>query len=363
MSKIKIKSLLIITLLSVLITGCSQGETSSSTPEPTQSSTEQSVSIEPFTGVSFGMDTFIEQKWQGVNGEKTYNEIIELINTQEDILSLYKGGSDIASINLSAGVEAVEISKDTYDMLYKATQLSAEYNDYFDITIAPVTQLWGITGDSPKLPSDEEITNKLTYVGIEGLELSQEEGIYTAYLNREGMSIDLGGIAKGYTAQKAMEIAVANGSEGYLSIGGNLGVVGKKEDGTEFKFGVRDPNGSQEEYALIITLDGYTMSTTGAYERYFEDEGVRYHHVFDPNTGYPSDLEMQSVTVVSQDGALADCLSTALFVAGKDYALSQLERQDIALIIIDNDNNIYISPWYAQYVTQNPNVTGYNIVT
>ena len=172
-----------------------------------------------------------------------------------------------------------------------------------------------------------------------------DEEACTAYLTRPGMAIDLGGIAKGWTADQLREYARELGAErGYVSLGGNLMIIGERPDGDPFKFGLRDPQGDASTYLGTVTLeDGCTMATTGGYERYFEEDGIRYHHVLDPRTGYPADSDLLSVAVISKDGTLADYLSTTLFVQGLEAAKEAAGSEDYALVMVDQENNVWIS--------------------
>ncbi len=356
MYKYKLCKLLIVAIIFAIFPSCNDNEQINSSES---SASEQ----KPVSGVLFAMDTFVEQTWYGENADTTFDMIAETISDIEISLSMYTEDTEVSRINENAGIEPVEISENIYNFLQKAKELSIAYSDYFDITIAPVTSLWNVNGETAKLPEENELKTALALVDADSLILSEDEGKYFAFLEHEGMAIDLGGIAKGYAAGLCMEIAVENNCTGFLSIGGNLGVIGKKPDGSDFRFGVRDPEGTQEEYVAVVTLEGYSMATTGAYERFFEVDGERYHHVFDPKTGYPANPELKSLTVISKDAALADCLSTAMFVAGKDYALSHLNNEEFALIIIDNDNVIHISPWYAENITLNEQNSAYKFAS
>ena len=131
---------------------------------------------------------------------------------------------------------------------------------------------------------------------------------------------------------------------GYVSVGGNLIVLGKDPQGEDFRFAIRDPQGEASEYIATLSLTGSTMATTGAYERWFEQDGKRYHHIIDPRTGYPAESDLLSVSVISEDGMLADCMSTALFIEGKQAALQRMQEEAYQLVIVDTDGNIYYSP-------------------
>ena len=295
------------------------------------------------SGITYAMNTVIEQKWYGESADTVYTGMETKIREIESVLSLHLSQSEIAAINENAGVQPVEVSQRTFDLLQRAKELSEQSDGAFDITIAPVVELWGITSDHPHVPTDEELAQAMALMGLEDLVLDEEA--CTAYLTRPGMAIDLGGIAKGWTADQLREYARELGAErGYVSLGGNLMIIGERPDGDPFKFGLRDPQGDASTYLGTVTLkDGYTMATTGGYERYFEEDGIRYHHVLDPRTGYPADSDLLSVAVISKDGTLADYLSTTLFVQGLEAAKAAAGSEDYALVMVDQENNVWIS--------------------
>ena len=295
------------------------------------------------SGITYAMNTVIEQKWYGESADTVYTGMETKIREIESVLSLHLSQSEIAAINENAGVQPVEVSQRTFDLLQRAKELSEQSDGAFDITIAPVVELWGITSDHPHVPTDEELAQAMALMGLEDLVLDEEA--CTAYLTRPGMAIDLGGIAKGWTADQLREYARELGAErGYVSLGGNLMIIGERPDGDPFKFGLRDPQGDASTYLGTVTLeDGCTMATTGGYERYFEEDGIRYHHVLDPRTGYPADSGLLSVAVISKDGTLADYLSTTLFVQGLEAAKAAAGSEDYALVMVDQENNVWIS--------------------
>ena len=295
------------------------------------------------SGITYAMNTVIEQKWYGESADTVYTGMETKVREIESVLSLHLSQSEIAAINENAGVQPVEVSQRTFDLLQRAKELSEQSDGAFDITIAPVVELWGITSDHPHVPTDEELAQAMALMGLEDLVLDEEA--CTAYLTRPGMAIDLGGIAKGWTADQLREYARELGAErGYVSLGGNLMIIGERPDGDPFKFGLRDPQGDASTYLGTVTLeDGCTMATTGGYERYFEEDGIRYHHVLDPGTGYPADSDLLSVAVISKDGTLADYLSTTLFVQGLEAAKAAAGSEDYALVMVDQENNVWIS--------------------
>ena len=232
-------------------------------------------------------------------------------------------------------------------MIEKAKKYSELSQGRFDITIAPVTLLWGIDTDHARTPSPEEIREALLYVGYSRILLDAEK--QTVFLQKQGMKIDLGGIAKGFISQ-----AIGNEYQKFeiksalVSIGGNICTYGKKPDGNAFTLGIRDPESVSGE-GLCGKLKAFdtVVSTSGAYERYFEQDGKKYHHIFDPQTGYPAESDLLSVTVVSKDGGLADYLSTTLYAAGSSFIPNYLNDSRFSVIVIDNQKKVHISKTLA----------------
>lgn len=296
--------------------------------------------------VGFCLNTVIEQKWFGKNAQKTTDEIKRELTEFENKLSSYIETSEISVINSMAGVEPVRITEETYNILKNAQKLSEDSNGNFDITVFPLTSLWNITGEEHHIPSDEEIKDAMKLIGAEKLILSENNGEFSAFLPEKGMGIDLGGIAKGIAADMVQNIAEKNGTSGYASLGGNLSVRGKKPDKSEFKFGLRNPRGTVNEFIGIVELDGLTMATTGDYERFFIKDGVRYHHILDLSTGRPTEKGLISATVISKNGMLADYLSTVVFNDGLSGLGKYLKSKEFSVIAVDEDFNIYISDNY-----------------
>ncbi len=294
-------------------------------------------------GTTFALDTFIQQKWFGRQSEDCYREVNEYLRHIENLISRQIVSSEITAVNEAAGSHAVAVSDETFELL-AASKALADQSDAFSLTIGPLVDCWGIGGDKEHVPSNEEIAKALSLVDDSALVL--DGAAKTAYLQKAGMSLDLGGLAKGWICTKIRDIAAKHSiTDGYVSLGGNLMVLGRNvTEDKEFLFGVRDPLGDPDTYLGTVTLAGKTMATSGNYERYFEADGIRYHHIFDPSTGMPANRGLISVTVISEDGILADYLSTRLFVEGKEEALRHLEEDAYALILVDEEHHLYVSP-------------------
>lgn len=288
------------------------------------------------------MDTVVEYKLYGKKAEEAKIAVDQMLADFESKVSCYINDSEIDRLNQSAGLEPVSVSKDTENLLFRCKEYGNQSGGLFDISIAPLTEEWNVTADTPKIPSAQSIEELLALVNYQDLMLDKQN--QTAFLRRKGQAVDVGGVAKGFVCDLARKTAQDYGiKSGYISIGGNLMVIGNKPNGQPFKFGVRNPRGSVNDYIGIITLPNSTMATSGDYERYFEMDGIRYHHILDPKTGWPAKTDLMSVSVVTTDGAYADFMSTYLFIKGKTFALEHIDTLNCGLIIIDKDRNVYIS--------------------
>lgn len=313
------------------------------------------------TGSIFVMDTFVDQKLSGADSKRAVETVNQLLLDFENRISVYRSSSEIAGINQNAGVAYVKVSPETFQLLKTAKEYCALSKGLFDITIGPLTDLWNITGANPRVPDEREIEAALELVNYEDLLLREED--CSVMLRRQGQSLNLGGMAKGAAGALAIEVAKSCGvHSGYLSVGGNIFTIGKKEDGSSYRFGVRDPRGESSDYIGIVELTDTTMATSGDYERYFEENGVRYHHILNPDTGYPGDSDLISVSVICEDGTMADFLSTTLFLAGKEKAIEYAEAEFFDFILIDREKNVYLSKGACACFTPNEQAKGYRFI-
>ncbi len=292
----------------------------------------------------FALDTLIYFK----TDSELPNGVAAFINEYEKRLSRIVNGSYIS--NLNAGIAQAD-DEEINELIKSSVELGKSTEGAFDITCGALAELWNIKSDEPRVPSDTEISDVLKNVGYEKLTFTSS-GIDT-----NGAVIDLGGIAKGYIAQKTVEYLKQNGvTSGVASFGGNIAVIGAKQNGDGWRIGIKDPENTSKTVGTLALTAGY-VSVSGGYERYFEKDGVRYHHIFDRKTGMPADSDILSVAVIADDGTLADALSTALFVMGADKAMSFYEsgEYDFEAVIVKNNGVIYISDELADVFTLDSN--------
>lgn len=291
----------------------------------------------------FTMDTVMSITVYGKGAEQAASAARQEVESLNDLLSRTDADSLISQLNAHAGDgTAVEMDQDTLELLSFAKSVSQLLPGCFDITIAPVMDAWGFTGEDRHVPDDDTLAAAMALVDSDKLLVDEDGG--TARLEEAGMAVDLGAIAKGYAASRAEAVLREAGvSSALLDLGRNITVIGPKADGTAWRVGVADPD-DDSQYLCVLSLEDVTLSTSGGYERWFEENGVRYHHIIDPKTGYPADSGLKSVTVVSQNHLLADALSTTLFVAGEEDALDfWRSRDDFELVLCTNDGRVIIT--------------------
>ena len=279
----------------------------------------------------------------GDNAQKGVTDAVAEIQRLDNLLSIGKEDSEISKLNKSG---CAALSDDTAVMVTKALDLYKSTGGAFDITVLPLMELWGFTTQEYYVPTEDEIQSTLQRVGAD--KLTWDESTKTLTLG-DKQEIDLGGIAKGFTSSRIMEIFKKDGVTcGMVSLGGNVHLLGTKQDGSAWRVGIQDPNNTDDMLGVLEAND-CAVITSGAYERNFEKDGVTYHHIIDPATGKPSNSGLTSVTIVSKDGTLADGLSTSLFVMGKDKAIAYWKQHadEFDTILVDKDRNVYITEGIA----------------
>ncbi|MCI2056689.1 MAG: FAD:protein FMN transferase [Oscillibacter sp.] len=308
----------------------------------------------------FAMDTVMDLTAYGDNGETALKAAEEKINALEDLLSRTREDSEISKLN-AAGGQPVEVDPEAFSLISRAQGLGYAVDSTFNITIAPVVSAWGFTTDHYQVPSQAELSELLTHVDLADIELNPDGTVAL----KNGASIDLGGIAKGYASDCVSDIFTDNGiTSGKISLGGNVYVCGGKVDGTPWRVAVQDPKDETGWVGVLKLKDAFAV-TSGGYQRYFEENGKRYHHIIDPATGYPAESGLVSVTVVANayqtsatgSGTMCDAYSTAFFVMGADKALnfwrSNQSKDPFDLVLVTEDNRVLVTSGLADEFEEN----------
>ena len=304
----------------------------------------------------FAMTTVMSLRVYHPDGEAILDQAEEEIRRIESVFSTGDPASEIAKLNASG--EAV-LSEDAAELLERALSIYGMTGGAFDISIYPVMRAWGFTElydeenlvekeNTPvDIPDAETLAEVLSHVDASKIEFDAQTGEVRL---PEGAEIDLGGIAKGYAAQRVIELFKENGvTSAMLDLGGNVQVLGTKPNGKDWKVGLRDPAGEQPVIGVIACSDRAVV-TSGGYERYITGrDGKTYHHIIDPKTGYPARNGLVSVSIVCDDGTLADGLSTALYVLGTEKAIEcWKEHSDLFdAALLTEDGRMYITEGIA----------------
>ena len=286
----------------------------------------------PQSRTVFAMDTVITLTAYGKNAGPALDAAVQKINEYDVLLDVDSG--DIGNINAHAG-EFVQVSTEVYQLLSDCIELSRQTDGAFDITVGRYVELWGFRSQT-RVPNDGEITEAADFVGWDKIELSDGKVKIP-----KGMQLDLGAVAKGWAAGKLKELLTEDGVDSaILSLGGNVTTLGKKPDGTLFNIAIRDPD-NPDAFLDSVQVSDCAVVTSGSYMRYFEQDGVRYHHIIDPKTGKPAQSGLVSATVICTDDTAADALATALFVMGADKASAFLkDHPEISVILVKTDGEI-----------------------
>jgi len=256
----------------------------------------------------------------------------------ENLLSCEKDSSEISAINRASGYHPVKVSEETLEMVKRAQAYCKKYNGVFDITIGPLSDLWGFSSEKEIiLPNDKTIKSLEKLVNYKYLEINEKDT--TIFLKKKGMSIDLGGIAKGYAIDRGSEVLKKWGITNFiLNAGGDIYVSGVKDKETLWKVGIKHPRKTNDLVAEF-NLKDYAVATSGDYERFKIINGIRYHHILNPATGYPGRLS-QSSTVLAPTAEEADATATYVFLIGWEKALTD-NKLDYPLLIVSSDGTIH----------------------
>lgn len=286
----------------------------------------------------FAMDTVMTINAYGSKSESAVKAAQNEINRLDKLLSVQKENSEIFKLNQS---KKMTVSEDTLTLITRSKELYTLTDGAFDISCEPLIREWGFySGLENKVPSQKAIETALEGVGAEHIKIKDS----TVTLD-DNTSLDLGGIAKGYASHKAVEILKDNGvTSALMSLGGNVRAVGSKPDGESWSVAVTDPDDNSKSIGTLKISDKAVV-TSGGYQRYFEENGQTYHHIIDTKTGYPADSGLKSVTIVSDDDALADALSTALFVMGLEKSRKFYSENSslFGAVFITDKGEIYVT--------------------
>ncbi|MBI5631899.1 MAG: FAD:protein FMN transferase [Nitrospirae bacterium] len=266
-----------------------------------------------------------------------------------ELINFYSENSELAGINRNAGMHAVKVSPESLDVIEQAVIAAEKSGGAFDPTIGPVVRLWDFP--NRRKPTEFELAQALPLVNYKDILI--DRAAFTVFLKRKGMMIDLGGIAKGYAADLAVESLKKEGiRSGLVSIAGDIRTFGVKPDKGLWVIGIKNPRqtGERDEIIARIRLGDKAISTAGDYERFFLSEGKRYHHLLDPKSGYPAEL-CRSVSVIAEKGVITDGFDNAIFILGPEKGLKLAKEIGVDAIIIDGSGTIHMTDAIKDKIT------------
>lgn len=382
--KKRILSIIMAGCLLLSMTACSsdKGNRNSASEQTTVNTFTSTTSPQEYTKTDFVMSTVLSEKIYGTK-DVTQDIKEELDKLEKEQLSWREDSSVVSKINADAqkGIKT-KLDSDMTSWVEDSLELAKRSNGAFDPTIGRLTRLWNIEGDNPKVPSKQEIKNTLEDTGYTKIHLEKVESQNTANTKKnvdkdikdntaknketsedtsqntntnesvssiyigDKCTLDLGAVGKGIACdvvqdylKKQKEVSGA-----VIAVGGSILLYGSKADGSDWNVAVQNPRGQNGEAMGVLSLSGTTnVSTSGDYEKYFMQDGKRYHHILDPSTGYPADSGLISVTIVSDSGLLSDGLSTACFVLGKEKGQKLLETYGAEGIFIDQNKKVTVT--------------------
>lgn len=311
-----------------------------------ESKTTTKILQEPYSDEQFLLGTYVRIRIYDEGKEAALKPAFARVKELGDKITINQEGSEIDAVNQQAGIKPVKVSDDIYTLLKRAYD-SQDSQGGFDMAIGAVTQLWRIGFDDARKPAQEEIDQALKLVDYHKIELNDKDK--TVYLKEKGMIIDLGAIAKGYITDEVVKVLKQQGvTTAIVDLGGNVYVLGHSPRGEDqdWTVGIQDPNLARGSVLGTIKERNKTLVTSGIYERYLEVDGKKYHHLFDPDTGYPFDNDIASVTIITDKSIDGDGLSTAVFSMGVKKGLEYVESElndGTEAIFVTKENKVYVT--------------------
>ncbi|MDT8717233.1 FAD:protein FMN transferase [Clostridium sp. 19966] len=290
----------------------------------------------------YSLGTINALKAFGANSKEAVEAAEQCIYDIDDKMSVFKDTSEVSKINMKAGKAAQKVSKETYEVIKRAVYYSELSRGGFNPLLRPLLDLWGFGRKNKRVPEEWEIKEKLKLADYRDIKLDDKN--ISVELLKKGEALDLGAIAKGYAADMVVKIFKDfKISSGMIDLGGNIYAYGSKENGDSWNIGIQDPFGKQGEFIGIVAIKDKSIVTSGNYERYFEINGKRYHHIMNAKSGYPSE-GIVSATIISDKSMDGDGLTTVCYTSGIEDSLALLKNyEDVEGIFITEDKKMYIT--------------------
>jgi thiamine biosynthesis lipoprotein len=308
-------------------------------------------------GTHLAFTAYTTPRVDAIQVRAAFDAAVKEIQRIETAMTTWRPDSELSKINLAAGESPVHVSRETYDVIAESIHTSEISEGTFDITFESLHGLWKFDQDlDPHPPTAAQVKAKLPLLSYHHIHLdagartgnvpdaSPESREPSVFLDKKGVRISLGGIAKGYAVDRASAVLLDRGIDSFfVQAGGDLYTHGKKADGSDWSAGVRDPRGPEGSYFALLGVSDHAFSTAGDYERSYIVDGRRYHHIIDPRTGYPATAS-RSVTIWAPTALQADALDDAVFILGPEKGLALVEsQQGVGAVIVDAHNKVWVS--------------------
>ena len=308
---------------------------------------------EYFSGTATFFDTYVSVTMYEGGSDTLMDAVFNICRECNEAFARTSSDSEIYKLNDEsasgdAALSDFKVSVETAEVLEKALYFSRLSNGAFDVSIGAVSKLWDFKADDPAVPQTTAVEAALPLVDHSGVSLNGTK----VSLAKKGMELDLGGIAKGYAADRIGEYLKENGvTSALISLGGNILCVGEKKAGAPFKIGIQKPFADYAETVAVMEIRDKSVVSSGVYERCFTKDGKLYHHLLDPKTGFPADSSLLEVTVVGDCSADCDVLSTALFVMGLDEGMKLIDGIDgYYAVFITKDYELFYSKGFLENI-------------
>ena len=298
----------------------------------------------PIVRSNFILGTTVDIILYDSKDSKIIDDVFDRLRDIEDKMTINaENTSEIIRLNEASGMRDVEISPDTFYVLEKGLYYSELSEGKFDITIGTIVKLWNIGTEYAAIPNTDDLKNAMELVNYKKLHLDEKKN--KARLDVKGMKVDLGAIAKGYAADEAAAILKKQGiKSAIINLGGNILTIGRNPNGEPFKIGVQDPFDHRGDYLGILSVENKTVVTSGIYEKFFESGGKQYHHILDPETGFPAENELAGVSIITDISIDGDGLSTTIFLFGLEKGLEFVNNEpNVEAVFITKSKKIYLS--------------------
>lgn len=292
------------------------------------------------------MDTFFKKTFRALGtvntitasaegGSSVLEDAEKRVLELDDRLSAFKKDSEISDINRAAGKEFVEVHPDTFHLIKESVRFAKLSKGTFDISARPIVELWGIGKKGNRIPAPREIAGVKPLINFRDILLDEKSD--SVMLRRPGQALDLGGIAKGYAADEVRRILSEGGiQDAVINLGGTVIAMG-----TPRTIGIQDPRKETGVPMGRLRITDLALVTSGSYEKYFAQDGVRYHHIIDPRTGFPAQSGLLGVTLIGRSAVELDALSTAVFILGVEQGLALIKEFDVQAVFITEALDIF----------------------